>query len=331
MAGALAVAQAVGRLSRVVPVGLRHRAAALVELTKPRIIELLLVTTLPAMFLAEGGIPPPWLMAATLVGGALTAGAANVFNMILDRDIDAVMARTRGRPLPTHRLGQGSALAFGGLLSVLGPLWLVVTVNWLAAAIAAAGMVFYVYVYTLFLKRRTTQNIVIGGAAGAVPALVGWAAVTGSLDVAAWLLFAVVFLWTPPHFWALAVMREEDYAAAGVPMLPVVKGPAAAARSSLRYAIATVVASLALPFVHPRVGWIYLVAASCLGALFVARATRFRKEPNKARARELFVFSIFYLTVLSLALVVDQVTPPGEATGNVPQVSERFEQIEHDH
>ena len=288
----------------------RETAGALVALAKPRIIELLLVTTLPAMFLAARGWPSAWLVAATLIGGALTAAAANVFNMVLDRDIDAVMERTHGRPIPARRIHESTALLFGSVLAVAGPAWLLVTVNLLAAVITAGGMVFYVYVYTLVLKRRTVQNIVIGGAAGAVPALTGWAAVTGELHPAAWILFAVVFLWTPPHFWALAVIRRDDYAAAGVPMLPVVRGPATAARSSFVYAVATVLASFALPFAHPRVGWLYLAAASFLGALFLGRAAGFRKEPSAPAARQLFSYSIVYLAGLSLALVADQVTPP---------------------
>ena len=304
------MAQATARLNGAKRASLRDTAGALVALAKPRIIELLLVTTVPAMFLAAEGQPSSWLVVATLVGGTLTAAASNVFNMVYDRDIDAVMERTSGRPLPTGRVTDRTALVFAGVLSVLGPLWLLLTVNFLAAAIATGGMVFYVYVYTALLKRRTTQNIVIGGAAGAVPALVGWAAVTGEMHAAAWVLFAVVFLWTPPHFWALAVMRIDDYANAKVPMLPVVKGPKAAARSSFVYAVATVVVSSVLPFVHPRVGWVYVVTASCLGALFLARASRFKREPDAEAAADLFRFSIVYLTGLSLALVVDQVTPP---------------------
>ena len=293
-----------------VPSAVKERASAYLALTKPRVIELLLVTTLPAMFLAAGGWPSPALIVATLLGGALTAGAANTFNMVYDRDIDAVMTRTRERPLPAGRLGVGRALTFAAALSVAGPVVLWASSNILAAILAAGAMVFYVYVYTAMLKRRTPQNIVIGGAGGAVPALVGWAAVTGELHPAAWLLFGLVFLWTPPHFWALAVMKGDDYASANVPMMPVVKGVAATARSAFRYAVLTVLVSLALPLVHPRVGWLYLLAASCLGALFLGRTWAFRRDPGEKTAGQLFDLSILYLGALSLAVVVDQITPP---------------------
>ena len=304
------MAQATERVPARAGINLWERAGAFVALTKPRIIELLLITTLPSMFLASEGWPDLWLVVATLIGGALTAGASNAFNMVLDRDIDAVMARTKGRPLPAGRLDTGTAVTFGAVLAISGPMWLWTMVNLQAATIAAAGMVFYVYVYTAFLKRRTAQNIVIGGAAGAVPALVGWVAVTGELHPAAWVLFALVFLWTPPHFWALAVMKADEYADARVPMLPVVKGAAAAARSSLRYAVATVAVSLALPLVYSRVGWLYLAAASCLGSLFIGRTAMFRKNPSESSASQLFGYSIVYLAGVSLAVVLDQITPP---------------------
>jgi heme o synthase len=306
------VTQALAHLRTAPPVlSVWERIGPYVALTKPRIIELLLVTTVPAMFLAAGGWPGGWLILATLVGGTLTAGAANTLNMVLDRDIDTLMARTRNRPIPAGQISPRRAVAFGLTLGVVGPVWLAVLVNPLAAALTAAGMVFYVAVYTVWLKRSTVQNIVIGGAAGAVPALVGWAAVAGELSVAAWLLFAVVFLWTPPHFWALAVICERDYAGAAVPMLPVVHGREETARRSLRYAIATVVASLALPLADPNVGLIYLLAAGCLGALFIGRSWQFRADPRPSVARPLFTFSIAYLALLSLAVVVDQVLPPG--------------------
>ncbi len=302
---------ALAQLRSAPPVaGVWQRARPYVALTKPRIVELLLVTTVPAMFLAARGWPGGWLLLATLVGGTLTAGAANTFNMVWDRDIDGLMGRTRSRPLPAGAVSPARALVFGAVLAVAGPTWLWVLVGPLPAVLTTAGMVFYVLVYTVWLKRRTVHNIVIGGAAGAVPALVGWAAVTGSLSPAAWLLFAVVFLWTPPHFWALAVVCERDYAAATVPMLPVVAGRPETARRSLRYAVATVVASLALPLVDPAVGWLYLVAASCLGALFLGRAAGFRADPTPRTARPLFTFSITYLGALSLALVLDQALPP---------------------
>jgi heme o synthase len=288
-----------------------RRARPYVALTKPRIIELLLVTTVPAMFLAAGGWPGGWPLFATLVGGTLTAGAANAFNMVWDRDIDERMARTHGRPIPSGQVSVAAALVFAGVLGFAGPVWLWALVGPLPAALTVAGGVFYIVVYTCWLKRSTAQNIVIGGAAGAVPALVGWAAVTGELSAAAWLLFAVVFLWTPPHFWALAVMCERDYADTAVPMLPVVEGREETGKRSLRYAVATVVASLLLPLAAPQVGWLYLASASCLGALLIGRTAAFRSDPTPEHARPLFKYSITYLGALSVALVLDQVLPPG--------------------
>jgi heme o synthase len=291
------------------PRALHRTAAAYIALTKPRIIELLLITTVPPMFLAAGGWPGAWLIAATLIGGTVTAGAANVLNMVRDRDIDALMVRTRNRPLPTGRVSVGRALAFGGMLGVAGPVWLWWTVGGLAAALAVAAMAFYVGVYSYWLKRTTVHNIVIGGAAGAVPALIGWAAVTGELAPGAWVLFGVVFLWTPPHFWALAIVCERDYASAAVPMLPVVHGRQETARRSLRYAAATVGASLLLPLVDARVGPVYLAVAVTLGAMLLHRSIRLRRQPTPPVARRVFTFSITYLAVLFVALVADQVVP----------------------
>lgn len=277
-----------------------------IALTKPRIIELLLVTTVPPMFLAAEGWPGGWLILATLLGGTLTAGAANVFNMVIDRDIDAVMSRTRDRPLPAHRITVGRAVAFGTVLGLVGPLWLWWAVNPLAAVLTAAAMAYYVGIYSAWLKRSTVQNIVIGGAAGAVPALVGWAAVTGTLQPGAWVLFAVVFLWTPPHFWSLAIVCDQDYARASVPMLPSVHGREETARRSLHYAAATVVCSLGLPLADDRVGLVYVAAALILGGLFLFRAVRLRRDPTAGIARRLFTFSITYLALLFGALVIDQ-------------------------
>ena len=237
-------------------------------LTKPRIIELLLVTTVPTMVLAQRGIPSVWLMSAVVIGGSLAAGGANTINMYLDRDIDDLMRRTRHRPLPQHAVAPGRALAFGIVLSVLSFAWLTVTVNLLSALLAASAIAFYVFVYTMWLKRSTPQNIVIGGAAGCVPVLVAWAAVTGTVQVPALVLFAIVFYWTPPHFWALALRYRGDYAAASVPMLPVVRGEAETARQIVIYTILLVVVSLLL-FPAARMGLIYLVAAVVLGAGFV--------------------------------------------------------------
>jgi heme o synthase len=281
--------------------------AAYVALTKPRIIELLLVTTVPPMFLAAGGVPDLWLVVAVLVGGTMTAGAANVFNMVRDRDIDAVMVRTRRRPIPAGTVSVRQALVFGSVLGAGGVAWLEWTAGGLAAALAAGAMVFYAVVYSCWLKRSTVHNIVIGGAAGAAPCLIGWAAVTGTLDPAAWVLFAVVFLWTPPHFWALAIVHERDYSSAEVPMLPSVLGSAEAARRSLRYAAMTVVVSLALPLTDDGVGLLYVVTAALLGGILLHQAWKVRRWPSPKQARRLFGYSITYLAALFTAVALDQV------------------------
>ncbi|MFM6963685.1 MAG: heme o synthase, partial [Micrococcales bacterium] len=200
------------------------KAKAYLALTKPRVIELLLITTVPTMILANRGLPSLWLVLATLVGGALSAGSANAFNCYIDADIDKIMGRTKNRPLATGELTKREAYVFAWIIGIGSVAWLGLLVNWLAAMLSLAAILFYVFVYTLLLKRRTPQNIVWGGAAGAMPVLIGWAAVTGSLSGAAWMLFLVIFLWTPPHYWPLSLRFREDYAAAGVPMLPVVTG-----------------------------------------------------------------------------------------------------------
>ena len=278
------------------------RWAAYVALTKPRIIELLLITTLPAMVLAADGWPGTWSVVATLVGGTLSAGGANAINNWFDRDIDVVMRRTRRRPLPRHRVEPGAALRFGVALGMAGFAWLWAFTNLLAALLSTAALLFYVFVYTMGLKRRTVQNIVIGGAAGAAPALVGWAAVTGELALPAWILFAVVFYWTPPHFWALALRYEEDYAAAGVPMLPVVKGTEATTRSMLTYSGTMVLVSLMLVPVAGT-GWVYLITAVGAGAWFMWETWRVHRDPS--RAMKLFTASTVYLAVVFAAVVVD--------------------------
>ena len=284
----------------------RQRAGAYVALTKPRIIELLLITTVPAMMLADRAIPPVGLMAATLLGGAMAAGSANAINCYLDRDIDEVMRRTRRRPLPAHEVTPERALSFGYVLGAVSFFFLAITVNVLAASLAVAAIGFYVFVYTLWLKRTSTQNIVIGGAAGAVPALVGWAAVTGTVGLPAWVLFAIVFIWTPPHFWALAMQYRADYQAAGVPMLPVVRGEEETRRQILLYALVLFVATMALvPLAH--MGAIYTLAALVLGASFVHRALRLWRERSAALAIGLFRFSIAYLGLLFAAVAVDGV------------------------
>ncbi|HSJ35058.1 MAG TPA: heme o synthase [Acidimicrobiia bacterium] len=284
------------------PATRRGRLSAYLALTKPRIIELLLITTVPAMVLAAGAWPGTWLVLATLIGGSLSAGGANALNNWFDRDIDQVMRRTRRRPLPDHAVEPKAALVFGTVLGVAGFIWLWVFTNLLAAVLSTAALLFYVFVYTMGLKRRTTQNIVIGGAAGAVPALVGWAAVRGDVGLAAWILFAVVFYWTPPHFWALALRYEKDYAAAGVPMLPVVKGTEATTRSMLTYSGTMVLVSLMLVPVA-RMGWIYLLAAVGTGGWFMWETWRVRRDPS--RAMKLFTSSTVYLSVVFAAVVVD--------------------------
>ncbi|HLE59279.1 MAG TPA: heme o synthase [Candidatus Limnocylindria bacterium] len=278
---------------------------AYVALTKPRIIELLLVTTVPTMVLAQRGIPSIWLIAAVMLGGTLAAGGANAINMYVDRDIDEVMRRTRNRPLPRHAVSPPRALAFGIGLSVISFAWLWVTVNLLSALLASSAIAFYVFVYTLWLKRTTPQNIVIGGAAGSAPVLVAWASVTGTVEIPALVLFAIVFYWTPPHFWALALRYQGDYAAANVPMLPVVRGDAETARQILLYSLVLVAVSLLL-FPAARMGLIYLVTAVVLGVAFVWYAARVVREGAAGLAAiRLFRYSIGYLTLLFVAVAVD--------------------------
>jgi len=276
--------------------------AAYLALTKPRIIELLLITTVPSMVLAAGGWPGWWLVINTLLGGTLSAGGANALNNWFDRDIDEVMRRTRRRPLPRHRIEPVAALRFGVALGVAGFVWLWVFTTLLAAVISTAALLFYVIVYTAGLKRRTVQNIVIGGAAGAAPALVGWAAVRDEVGLAAWILFAVVFYWTPPHFWALAIRYQDDYAAAGVPMLPVVRGVEATTRSMLTYSGTMVLISLMLVPVA-GMGWVYLLAAAGTGAWFLWETFRVRLDPS--RAMKLFTASTVYLSLVFAAVIVD--------------------------
>jgi protoheme IX farnesyltransferase len=279
-------------------------------LTKPRIIELLLVTTVPTMFIAARGVPSPWLMAATLFGGALSAASANVLNCYLDRDIDALMRRTARRPLPAHRVGPGDALRFGLVLGVAGFVWLWAAVNLLSAVLATSAILFYVFVYTLGLKRRSTQNIVIGGAAGAVPVLVGWSAVTGRVGLPALVLFAIIFYWTPPHFWALSLRYKDDYAAAGVPMLPVVRGARETSTQILYYTVLLVAVTLLL-YPAGRMGALYLATAVALGGAFIWRALELRRDLTGRRAIRLFSFSNTYLALLFLAMAVDAVVRGG--------------------
>ena len=285
-------------------ISVRAGLAGYIALTKPRIIELLLVTTVPTMFVAERGVPSVWLMVATVVGGTLAAGGANAINMVIDLDIDRVMERTRDRPLVTGAVGSTGAVVFAVSLEVVAFAWLVATVNLLSAALAVSATIFYVFVYSMWLKRTSTTNIVVGGAAGAVPVLVGWSAVTGSLDWPPVVLFLVVFYWTPPHFWALAIRYRDDYAAAGVPMLPVVAGPRATAHRIVGYTAILVVVTVVFSPVA-EMGVVYLVAALVLGAVFIALALALRADPDERRAMRLFHYSITYLTLLFGAMVVD--------------------------
>ncbi|HEX4978565.1 MAG TPA: heme o synthase [Acidimicrobiales bacterium] len=280
------------------------RVRAFVALTKPRIIELLLVTTLPTMVVAERGLPPIGLVAATLIGGTLAAAGANAINMYVDRDIDRVMQRTQGRPLVTGDVTPTEALVFAISLEVVAFVQLWATVNLLSACLAVSATLFYVFVYTLWLKRRSEHNIVIGGAAGAVPVLVGWAAVTNGLSLAPVVLFAVIFVWTPPHFWALAIKYKDDYAAAGVPMLPAVATFSRTARQIVLYTVTLWVTSLVFAPVA-GMGALYIVAAVVLGGVFLIYAVRLQREASPARAMQLFSYSISYVTLLFAAMALD--------------------------
>lgn len=321
---AVPVASATDSARHAQPVAAGRRSAWLVVrslflLTKPRIIELLLVTTLPVMFLADRGIPSWTVMAVTLVGGSLAAGSANTINCFVDRDIDAIMRRTSRRPLVAQASSGGQAairpaeaLVSGVVLGAAATVLLGLGANWLAAALADAAILFYVFVYTLGLKRRTASNIVIGGAAGCFPVLVGWAAVTGRVGWPSLVLFGVVFFWTPPHFWALAMKFKDDYAAAGVPMLPVVASPATVARKIVVYSWVMVAVTLALV---PSAGWIYGACAVGLGAWFLMEAHRLRGRIAAgvaAAPMRLFHLSIGYLTLLFTAVAITALLPWGQ-------------------
>ena len=291
------------------PLSVRDVLKGYLALTKPRIIELLLVTTVPTMIVAANGFPRLWLIIATLVGGTLAAGGANAFNMVIDRDIDAIMERTKKRPLVTGVMSARSATLFAFALEAVAFAVLVLWVNQLSAWLALSATAFYVFIYTMLLKRRSKQNIVIGGAAGAVPVLIGWAAVTNSLGWTPVLLFLVVFIWTPPHFWALAVRYRDDYQAANVPMMPVV---ASLRRTTLEILVYTVImwALTLLIGSSAHLGWIYAVSATVLGAMFTFYALRlFRHasvdKANVAEAMRLFHFSITYLSALFILMAVD--------------------------
>ena len=290
------------------------RIAAYVALTKPRIIELLLVTTLPTMILAERGFPSLGLVAATLVGGAASAGAANTLNCYLDRDIDEVMNRTKQRPLVTGEVTPRAALVFGFALAVLSTIWFALLVNLVAASLSVLAIVMYVVGYTLLLKRRTPQNIVWGGAAGCMPVLIGWSAVTGSISWAPVALFGVIFFWTPPHYWPLSMRFRRDYAAAGVPMLPVVASDVRVTWEMVAYTVAMVISSLLLV---PLAGmtWVYALVAAALGAWFLGATIALLRRARRPRPgvklgeMRLFHASITYLTLLFLAVAVDPFLP----------------------
>jgi protoheme IX farnesyltransferase len=292
---------------------LRRRVAAYVALTKPRVIELLLVTTLPTMILAQGTFPPIGLVLATLVGGAAAAGSANVLNCYLDRDIDQVMNRTKRRPLVTGEITPRAALLFGLALGVASLLWLALLVNVPSALLTGGAILIYVVGYTMILKRRTPQNIVWGGAAGCMPVLIGWSSVTGGLSWAAVLLFGVIFFWTPPHYWPLSMKFRKDYAAAGVPMLPVVAAESKVAKEMIAYTVAMIACSLLLVPVAGMT-WVYAVVATVLGVWFLwSNIALYRRaqDPSRGKLRAMSVFhgSITYLSLLSVAVAVDVFLP----------------------
>ena len=285
-------------------------ARAYIALTKPRIIELLLVTTVPTMVVADRGIPSVWLMVATVVGGTLAAGGANAVNMYADRDIDRLMERTKNRPLVTGEVAPGRALVFAIALEALAFAWLWGFVNLLSAVLAVSATAFYVFVYTLWLKRTSTRNIIIGGAAGAVPVLVGWSAVTNSLGWAPLVLFGLIFYWTPPHFWALAIRYRDDYQAANVPMLPAVASTRTTAVRIIGYTVVLWGLSVLFSAVG-EMGLVYLISAIVLGAVFLFFAVQVLRTEATASAMRLFSYSITYITLLFGAMVIDQVVRTG--------------------
>ncbi|MBU6315392.1 MAG: heme o synthase [Acidobacteria bacterium] len=298
--------------SRLAPGGVVHggrrtprtRIGGFVALTKPRIIELLLITTVPTMVLAEQGWPSWGLLAVTLVGGTLAAGGANAINMVVDRDIDRLMPRTQGRPLVTGLVGPREAMVFAIVLEVLAFAVLWKWANLLSAVLALSAMLFYVFVYTLWLKRTSTQNIVIGGAAGAVPVLVGWAAVRNDVAWAPVVLFVVMFLWTPPHFWALAIRYADDYRAASVPMLPAVSTLEVTVRKMVLYTAVMVAGTLVL-WPVASLGPVYGISAVVLGALFLWGTVDLGRNPTPQRSMRVFGYSITYVTLLFTAMTVD--------------------------
>ncbi len=285
---------------------MRRRLLDYLSLTKPLIAALLLLTTLSAMFVAAGGAPRPGLIGWTMLGGALAAGGASALNQYIDRDLDATMARTARRPIPSGRVSPGRALAFGLALSACSLIVYAVFVNWTAAGLALAGNLYYVLFYSLWLKRATPQNIVIGGAAGAVPPLVGWAAVTGSVNVQALFLFAIIFYWTPPHFWALALLKRNEYERGQIPMMPVVWGEAETRRQIFLYSL--IVVALTLLLTPARVtGLFYLGTAALLGSLLLIHAAVLLRGGTNKQAWRMYKYSSYYLAFLFLAMVVDRI------------------------
>lgn len=300
-----AAAQDLGRSSKV---------KAYVELTKPRIVELLLITTIPAMVVAARGWPGWRLVVLVLIGGSLSAGGANAINQVYDRDIDRIMKRTAGRPIPTGRVSPGAATRFGLTLGVAGFLVLAVGSTLLAGVLSLVAFGFYVIVYTMLLKRSTTQNIVIGGAAGAVPALIGWAAIAGDLTAAAWIMFAIIFYWTPPHFWALSIKYQDDYRRAEIPMLSVIAGVEVTFREIVWYSVVTVGVSLMLIPVAD-LGWIYAVAAVVLGIRLVIAALGLKAD--RTSAMRFFGFTNLYLAGVFLAMLFDRLIETPVLNGKV--------------
>ena len=276
------------------------------QLTKPRIIPLLLITTAASMWIASNGRVSPFLLLVTLLGGTLAAASAQVLNCIYDKDIDYTMTRTRKRPIPSGRVQPHHALIFAAVLGILSFALLTVFANLLSALLAMSGIIFYMLIYTHWLKRHTTQNIVIGGAAGSIPPLVGWAAVTGDLSIIPWLLFGLIFLWTPPHFWALALMIKEDYAEVGVPMLPVVEGEEATVKQIWIYSLLVVPCSLLLMYPIGNLSILYGAIATYLGAKFLYKAWELKQDPTSNQlAKGMFKYSIFYMMLLCVAMIVD--------------------------
>ena len=279
--------------------------SSLINLTKPRIISLLLITAMTGMYLASPGNPPDLkIILFVLLGGALAAGGANSINNYLDRDIDLLMERTKIRPLAKGAIPPLTGLYLGLILNILSFLLLYYQVNLLSACLTLSATLFYVFIYTIWLKRRTPQNIVIGGAAGAVPPVVGWAAITNEIGIPAIALFLIIFFWTPPHFWALSILLKEDYAKANIPMLPVVSSIQETSKQIVRYTIFLVLITIVFAF-HDSVSYIYMGSATLLGAIFIYFSIRFKTESTQSRARTLYIFSLLYLALLFLSIILD--------------------------